>query len=277
MASSSGIERLLKDEGGHKLTGHLVKGKLHIGAGFLLERSDAEEQLIMAGVSPGDVDDVMKVGGKAITQMQSEALFQNALLQAEGDAEAFVGDLKNVPQVVRDTFVNMAYQLGSKGLREFEDMKTAVDKRDWEGVSREMLDSKWARKDTPSRANRLAKDVRALPKTKSLPKAAVISQKDAVAMNKMQTVAAELGGMLSRQANINSLGKLLSESREQAAVETETQTETKPKMQRLEQGLFEDETGKKFFVDTQNRLLELGEDNQPKAVIDPSKFDLSGV
>jgi lysozyme len=51
---------------------------------------------------------------------------------------------------------NMAYQLGIRGLLNFKRMWEALDKRDYTTASNEMLDSKWAREDSPKRANELA-------------------------------------------------------------------------------------------------------------------------
>ena len=58
-------------------------------------------------------------------------------------------------------FCNMAFQLGAHGLQKFEKTLQHVKARNWSGAADEMLDSLWA-KQTPNRANRMAKRIRAL-------------------------------------------------------------------------------------------------------------------
>ena len=50
--------------------------------------------------------------------------------------------------------------MGMKGGGYFRNMLAAMEKADWEEAAKEMLDSKWAKKDSPQRANRLADIVR---------------------------------------------------------------------------------------------------------------------
>lgn len=50
---------------------------------------------------------------------------------------------------------NMVFNLGLKGFMGFRRTIEAIEKRDWEAVSREMLDSRWARQ-VGNRASRLA-------------------------------------------------------------------------------------------------------------------------
>jgi len=274
MASSSAITQLKQDEG-TRSKAYVIKGVLHIGIGFNLERGDGREQLILAGVSPTDVDAIMKDGGMAITDQQIDALFNNSLLQAESIASSYAGNWDTLPQGMRDVLVNMAFQLGPTGLREFKDMKKALDKRDWDKVKEEMADSQWAsKKGTPKRAKRLISNVAELEPVAAPAPDIKVNPQASVMNSRRQSEADRMGALLSKQMIIDKMGKALAASQQKEETPAET---AKPKMQKLEQGLFEDENGKKFFVDAKNRLLEIGEDNQPKAVIDPSTFDLSGV
>ena len=56
----------------------------------------------------------------------------------------------------RRVLANMGYQLGIAGLMGFKRMLAALERGDYEAAAREMLDSKWARQDSPGRAGRLA-------------------------------------------------------------------------------------------------------------------------
>jgi lysozyme len=56
----------------------------------------------------------------------------------------------------RRVVANMGYQLGVAGLMGFRRTLAALERGDYDGAAREMLDSKWAKRDTPKRAGRLA-------------------------------------------------------------------------------------------------------------------------
>ena len=64
------------------------------------------------------------------------------------------------PQEVRDIVINMSYQLGVSGFSKFKKTIKLLKNKDYEGASDEMLDSKWARDDTPNRAKDLSKRLR---------------------------------------------------------------------------------------------------------------------
>jgi lysozyme len=52
---------------------------------------------------------------------------------------------------------NMVYQIGQAGFLKFADFITAINNARWEIASDEMLNSLWARKQSPSRATMLAR------------------------------------------------------------------------------------------------------------------------
>lgn len=56
----------------------------------------------------------------------------------------------------RMALLSMAYQMGLDGLAGFKKMIKAIARQDWLEAHRQALDSKWARKDTPQRAARVA-------------------------------------------------------------------------------------------------------------------------
>ena len=60
----------------------------------------------------------------------------------------------------RRVLANMGYQLGAGGLTGFRRTLAALERGDYDGAAREMLDSKWAKRDTPGRAGRLAERMR---------------------------------------------------------------------------------------------------------------------
>ena len=64
------------------------------------------------------------------------------------------------PEEVRDVVVEMAYQLGPSAFSKFKKTIKLLKNKDYKGASDEMLDSKWAREDTPGRAKKLSNKLR---------------------------------------------------------------------------------------------------------------------
>ena len=60
------------------------------------------------------------------------------------------------PQEVRDIVIEMSYQLGVKSFSRFRKTIFLLANKDYRAASTEMLDSKWARTDTPARAKELS-------------------------------------------------------------------------------------------------------------------------
>lgn len=58
--------------------------------------------------------------------------------------------------VRKDILVEMCYQIGS-GFFEFDDMFAALKKHDYASAAKHGLNSKWAKKDSPSRAREMMK------------------------------------------------------------------------------------------------------------------------
>ena len=60
------------------------------------------------------------------------------------------------PQEVRDIVMNMNYQLGVSAFSKFKKTIKYIADKDYKMAALEMLDSKWARDDTPRRAKELS-------------------------------------------------------------------------------------------------------------------------
>lgn len=66
---------------------------------------------------------------------------------------------KNLNQARRDILTSMAYQMGFDGVCKFKKMIAAAERSDFSEMSRQALDSRWA-KQTPRRANRHAEVIK---------------------------------------------------------------------------------------------------------------------
>ena len=67
----------------------------------------------------------------------------------------------DAPQKVKNTCINMAYQLGFRGFSAFRKTIAYLADKDYKSASVEMLDSKWA-KQTPDRAKELSEIIKSL-------------------------------------------------------------------------------------------------------------------
>lgn len=63
------------------------------------------------------------------------------------------------PEKIQDVIVEMCFQIGVSGFMKFKKTIQYASNNDWANMSVEMLDSKWARSDSPNRAKTLAKRV----------------------------------------------------------------------------------------------------------------------
>jgi lysozyme len=75
---------------------------------------------------------------------------------------------ESLDAVRQRALINMQFQLGLGGFHAFQKMLVALAKKDYETAAHEMLDSKWARSDTPARAKAMAEMVRTGTQTGSL-------------------------------------------------------------------------------------------------------------
>ncbi len=68
----------------------------------------------------------------------------------------------DMPDKVQDVIINMCYQLGVSGVSKFKKTIQFMKNQQWDRASVEMLDSKWAREQTPQRAKRLSEIVKSV-------------------------------------------------------------------------------------------------------------------
>lgn len=96
--------------------------------------------------------------GKGISKAEAFVLLDNDINECLGDLGSFSwwGALNPVRQ---RALLNMRFQLGSGGFRAFKNMLAALERRDYPAAAAAALDSKWAREDTPERAQRVCKQI----------------------------------------------------------------------------------------------------------------------
>ena len=105
---------------------------------------------------------------RPLTDSEAEAQFNRDYTSAQYDASKIMKDynLDNAPGQVKDVLNEMTFQMGEGGVREFEAALNAAKLGDYDKMAREMLDSKWAREDSPNRANALANKIKTIRRGK---------------------------------------------------------------------------------------------------------------
>jgi len=95
----------------------------------------------------------------SFTKEAAETLLRQDMIKAFADARSVVGTrlFNKLSGARQKVLTSMAFQMGKGGLTSFKETLKFIKKGDFDNAGREMLDSKWARKQTPARAKRLSK------------------------------------------------------------------------------------------------------------------------
>jgi lysozyme len=94
---------------------------------------------------------------KGISYTEALYLLKNDIDECVADLEKIFSDqFDKLPDHIQEVMVNMRFQLGPGGFRSFRKFIAAIRAWDIGKAKVEMLDSKWAKHDTPGRANELA-------------------------------------------------------------------------------------------------------------------------
>ena len=108
--------------------------------------------LCIAGVDP-EYD--LAVGTPVFVERVNE-LFDKDIKRTIADCKIVHDDFDDLPDEAQKILANMCFQMGLGRFMKFHLTHDLVKKRDWDGVSQEMLDSRWAEQ-TPERAQRLSR------------------------------------------------------------------------------------------------------------------------
>lgn len=127
--------RLWDDEGFVASAYYDSKGFLTIGCGILI--------------------DSRRGGG--ITAEEGMYLLRNRIYRVHNQCiDRFPWLTTKLNKTRQQIIVCMAYQLGVNGVANFKRMVAGIERKDFKAAAAEMLDSDWARKDSPERAKRMA-------------------------------------------------------------------------------------------------------------------------
>ena len=142
-------EEISSDEG--KILHAYLCTELHatVGIGHKILDTDPEKELEIYGVNWEEVPD-----DQCITEDRCYILFQEDVQIAIGGCMNIYSNWDELPQEMQHVLVNMAFQMGQRGLSNFKNMKAAIEEQDFAKAAVEMMDSRWASQ-TPERAERL--------------------------------------------------------------------------------------------------------------------------
>jgi GH24 family phage-related lysozyme (muramidase) len=148
------LGQLQSDEGFKKGVYKDTEGIKTIGYGFNLERAGAKEALDAAGIKKSLGD--LKSGKLQLTKEEADRLMRGEYPHFADAAKRYVGkETWNKLTLDRQKILtNMAYNMGETGLNQFNDLRTALQKGDYEQAGEEMMSSKWAGQ-VKGRADRL--------------------------------------------------------------------------------------------------------------------------
>ena len=113
-------------------------GKATIGYGHLITDEDNFEN------------------GKEYSKDELLKLFDKDFAKAEMGANQLVGHIQELHIEAKNIVTEMVFQLGTQGVRNFKNMLDALENRDYQRASTEMLDSRWNAQ-TANRCQNLAK------------------------------------------------------------------------------------------------------------------------
>lgn len=121
-------------------------GKLTVGIGHLVQPH--ERKRFQEGVQ--------------ITQEEADELFDIDLNRAAAGADDLIlkkiGSHDDLPQAIQEVIVEMVFQLGATGVKQFRNMWASLKEKDGEMAAMHMKDSRW-HKQTKKRCESLAKIV----------------------------------------------------------------------------------------------------------------------
>lgn len=97
--------------------------------------------------------------GGRITKAESDMLLSNDIAEKYAEVDKALPWFRDLCDARQGAILNMAFQLGTAGLLQFQQTLAAVRAGDYEQAAELMLKSRWAQQ-TPERARRVAEQMR---------------------------------------------------------------------------------------------------------------------
>jgi lysozyme len=114
---------------------------LTIGVGFNLHRDDARARIAALGL---DYDDVVS-GRRLLTDAEIDRLLKDDIETAMAGAADLVSNFADLSLARQAVLVDMAFNLGARGLSRFRRFLAAVETGDWPAAEAEIVGSLYYR------------------------------------------------------------------------------------------------------------------------------------
>lgn len=110
-----------------------------IGAGFNLERTDADSILKKIGANKEELIS----GEQVLTQEQMSSLFQINLKTAISDAKEWIPNLEEQPKEVQKICIDMSFNMGKETIMTFKNTAKFIINKDYKNAAIQMQKSRW--------------------------------------------------------------------------------------------------------------------------------------
>lgn len=97
-----------------------------------------------------------KVDNLCLDQDIAEEILIRILAKKEEQMRNTFDWIDDMPILIQEVVLNMCFQMGVSGVSKFRKMIKAMKEGNWQDAANEMLDSKWAKSDSPHRAKELS-------------------------------------------------------------------------------------------------------------------------
>tara|TARA_R100000988_G_scaffold75113_1_gene39644 strand:+ start:9650 stop:10093 length:444 start_codon:yes stop_codon:yes gene_type:complete len=101
----------------------------------------------------GDPENNMEVG-TPVSEKRVQEVFDKDVQSVIDDCKRLHNDFNSLPEECKQIIGNMMFNMGLPKMKAFKKMNKAIEERNWEEASRQMIDSKWY-KTVTNRADRL--------------------------------------------------------------------------------------------------------------------------
>ena len=140
----SDVRAILTKEEGFKLEPYGDAGHKAVGIGHKFEKGEKE---------------------RSVSNAEARRLLEEDISGAYASVDRLIKKFDvegSVPPALRDELMMMAFQMGATGLSRFKKMWKGIKNQDWNEVTVQMADSRWAKSQTPARAARTINRVKKL-------------------------------------------------------------------------------------------------------------------
>lgn len=109
-----------------------------------------------------------QANARPMSDQEANGLFGRDYNTAKGSANKIMNDhsIQDAPGPVKEVLTEMQFQMGEGNVREFEAALAAAKLGDYDKMAQEMLDSQWAKQDSPNRAQQLANMIKGIKRGK---------------------------------------------------------------------------------------------------------------